>query len=127
MSVYTDYLKSRQWKNLRDRLIRYRALSHCELCSAPAERGRAGRPIGLNVHHLTYERLGHEHDEDLAVLCRSCHERLHELPRDTALRSLKAIRLATTFDVYKQLVTGNDVDVSNLDPSWCRRYGIEPA
>ena len=27
----------------------------------------------LDVHHLTYERLGREKDEDLRVLCRACH------------------------------------------------------
>ena len=33
----------------------------------------------LQVHHLTYERLGNERDEDLKVLCWACHEREHGL------------------------------------------------
>ena len=32
---------------------------------------------GLDVHHTTYERLGHEWDSDLQVLCRDCHTKLH--------------------------------------------------
>jgi hypothetical protein len=31
----------------------------------------------LDVHHLTYERMGDELDEDLAVMCRTCHEAEH--------------------------------------------------
>lgn len=27
----------------------------------------------LQMHHLTYERLGHERDEDLVLLCKECH------------------------------------------------------
>ena len=36
----------------------------------------------LEVHHLSYARLGHEHDEDLYVVCRSCHSDLHGYPRE---------------------------------------------
>lgn len=31
----------------------------------------------LHVHHLTYERKGHELLEDVLVLCLSCHEEQH--------------------------------------------------
>jgi hypothetical protein len=32
----------------------------------------------LNVHHITYERLGCEDiDTDLVTLCKACHNRLH--------------------------------------------------
>jgi hypothetical protein len=29
------------------------------------------------VHHLTYDRLGHEDPADLIGLCRACHSFLH--------------------------------------------------
>src|SRR5262249_38752381 len=32
----------------------------------------------LQVHHLTYERVGRELLDDLITLCRSAHRRLHE-------------------------------------------------
>lgn len=35
------------------------------------------RKIGL--HHMSYERLGHELDGDLVALCWCCHEKYHEL------------------------------------------------
>jgi 5-methylcytosine-specific restriction endonuclease McrA len=31
----------------------------------------------LAVHHLTYERLGSEHPDDLITLCRTCHKLDH--------------------------------------------------
>ena len=32
----------------------------------------------VNVHHITYENLGEEKDEDLTVLCQKCHAGLHD-------------------------------------------------
>lgn len=34
----------------------------------------------LEVHHLTYERLGCEAPDDLLVLCGRCHATFHGLP-----------------------------------------------
>lgn len=33
----------------------------------------------INVHHLTYERLGHERESDTVVLCETCHAKRHGL------------------------------------------------
>jgi predicted HNH restriction endonuclease len=33
----------------------------------------------INVHHKTYERLGHEDARDLQALCRNCHRNTHGL------------------------------------------------
>lgn len=30
-----------------------------------------------NVHHISYENVGKENDEDLTLLCRKCHEQIH--------------------------------------------------
>ena len=37
-----------------------------------------------HLHHLTYERLGHEYDKDLVPLCASHHRRLHRLLEESA-------------------------------------------
>ena len=38
---------------------------------------REQRPPAFHVHHLTYERLGEEWDEDLQLLCAPCHNLEH--------------------------------------------------
>lgn len=43
------------------------------MCKRPLERIRK-----INVHHVTYERLGDENVlTDLCTLCGSCHVKLH--------------------------------------------------
>jgi hypothetical protein len=91
--TYEKYLKSRHWWWVRRwKLVRsvaetapiefvlaiargdldYSLLSYpCEDC------GRNFFPQFLSVHHLTYERLGHEMLTDLKVLCLACHATMH--------------------------------------------------
>jgi hypothetical protein len=70
---YLRYLKSGHWRRLRLRL-RARAGDRCEACGARRD-PMAG--VVLECHHKTYERLGRERDEDMAVLCQSCHSLAH--------------------------------------------------
>ena len=65
---YRRYLRSSGWKRRRRAAVK-RAGFRCERC------GCGGR---LEVHHLTYERLGHERPGDLVALCRACHRQAHE-------------------------------------------------
>lgn len=66
---YYEYIASKEWQ--RKRLARIKLDGYkCHIC---------GSSRNLNVHHLTYERLGHEDMEDLMTLCRSCHEKVHEI------------------------------------------------
>lgn len=65
---YREYLKTRHWRRLRVVAIK-KAKHKCAVC---------GDTENLNVHHLTYERKGCEKLEDLQVLCRECHENVHE-------------------------------------------------
>ncbi len=58
-------LSSLWWKRL---FVRVRCQDKCELC---------GERKGVNLHHKTYAREGHELPEDLAFLCRYCHEAIH--------------------------------------------------
>lgn len=73
---YKRYLRSRQWERLRERRLRRSGWS-CERCHESAGRSAKGNRTGLNLHHLTYERVGRERDEDLIVLCFACHEKEH--------------------------------------------------
>jgi hypothetical protein len=65
---YRDYLQSDEWRRLRS-LVIDRAAGRCERCRKTADE--------WNVHHLTYERRGHELLEDLVLLCRPCHMAEH--------------------------------------------------
>ena len=65
---YSEYLKTEGWKGRRLKALD-RAGNRCQVCNS------AERP---EVHHRTYERLGHERAADLVVLCRKCHQLFHD-------------------------------------------------
>ena len=65
---YESYVKTDCWQIRRDAYVsRYGPA--CEVCGNSID--------GLDVHHLTYERLGVELDDDLMGLCRLCHSAVH--------------------------------------------------
>lgn len=83
--TYDDYLRSKVWQSKRRRAIR-RAGQACQVCNA-------SRP--LQVHHREYpDRWGNEPDEDLIVLCATCHQLFHRQFRPAPLnRSLRRARV----------------------------------
>ncbi|SMB96314.1 Resolvase, N terminal domain [Thermanaeromonas toyohensis ToBE] len=64
---YEEYLKSEKWQEFRKAVIEHYGYQ-CVLC---------GEKKGLEVHHLHYETLGCECVDDVVVLCRDCHVRVH--------------------------------------------------
>lgn len=64
---YAAYLRGRHWKRLRWHLV--------GLSKGKCEFG-CGRAV-VDVHHMTYERLGEELDIDLLAVCRECHTKIH--------------------------------------------------
>jgi 5-methylcytosine-specific restriction endonuclease McrA len=65
---YVAHLASPEWQLIRkDKLER--AGYRCERCGVSMNAGYT-----LDIHHLTYERLGDELPEDLLVVCRPCHK-----------------------------------------------------
>lgn len=70
---YSEYIKSHEWKERAMAAI-MRAGYRCQVCNSGND---------LEVHHRTYENLGHELPGDLTVLCHQCHELYSQsLPRD---------------------------------------------
>lgn len=67
---YADYLASPKWQNIR-RQVLDNAGGICIYCRT--------RPA-VQVHHETYERVGHENNEDLSAVCVECHQQLHSPP-----------------------------------------------
>ena len=65
---YNEYLKTDGWQTRRLKALD-RAGNRCQVCNS------TDRP---EVHHRTYERLGHERAADLIVLCRHCHQLFHD-------------------------------------------------
>lgn len=83
---YKRYLKSKHWQETRSAAIAG-AGNTCQQCGK-----KAGKTIWLEVHHLTYERIGEELPEDLRVLCHNCHRKEHGLPPDKIRRRRRKLR-----------------------------------
>lgn len=76
------YLHSDHWKKVREAALG-RAGYRCQVCNGARK---------LDVHHRTYERLGHERNADLTVLCRKCHDLFHRSGQLTRAPTAKSKR-----------------------------------
>lgn len=65
---YYEYMNSPEWKAKREERLKHDKYQ-CQLCHTAKN---------LVVHHVSYERLGHEDLSDLITLCRDCHKSVHE-------------------------------------------------
>lgn len=69
--AYKRYLRSQNWQKLRFEVLK-RSGGRCERCGyQPWKRGV------LQIHHLSYENVGHETADDLICVCARCHMELH--------------------------------------------------
>lgn len=69
---YEQQLKTKQWSIRRKQILDKKGYA-CEFC---------GERDGLQIHHLRYipGRMAWQYkDEDLIVLCKKCHEKIHGL------------------------------------------------
>lgn len=76
-----DYLRSPQWRRTRAAAL-LRAGRRCAIDARHTE--------GIEVFHVTYDRLGAELPDDLVVLCPRCLERYlpHAHARDAICESV---------------------------------------
>lgn len=65
---YYEYMNSPEWKAKREERLKHDKFQ-CQMCHTAKN---------LVVHHITYDRLGHEDLSDLITLCKKCHESVHE-------------------------------------------------
>lgn len=77
---YANYLKSQHWALTRSRIIQNHP--YCEMCKS------TDKP--LQVHHLSYKRLGKEKDSDLTPLCDECHAAVHQMEKADAVKLLRS-------------------------------------
>lgn len=62
------YLETKKWQRARSERLKIDDFK-CARCRSTKN---------LQVHHLTYERIGEERvDKDLITLCRKCHAEIH--------------------------------------------------
>jgi hypothetical protein len=65
-SKYETYMDSDEWRIKRNEMIKkYKC---CQVCSSVSN---------LHCHHLTYDNLFNEKEEDLVILCSICHKEEH--------------------------------------------------
>jgi len=70
MVDYYRYIKSPRWLGVKKRVINKRGW-RCQLCGSEED---------IQVHHLSYGNIGKEKDEDLLVLCETCHAKESRRP-----------------------------------------------
>lgn len=77
--AYAAYLQSATWKAKREAALK-RAGHRCEMIVVAdrfkewVREDRCPETTRLHVHHLNYQRFGHENHADLQVLCKKHHE-----------------------------------------------------
>jgi hypothetical protein len=84
--AYDDYMASPRWRRRREAYYaRYPRV--CRACETNKN---------IHLHHHTYARMGHEHDDDLIPLCETCHMQVHEFHRRTDHSLTTATRIFIT-------------------------------
>jgi hypothetical protein len=70
MSYRPSYLNSEHWEAFRRLYFAKNKPKVCDFCKANKK---------LDLHHVTYERIGRERLDDVVAICRSCHDEIHAL------------------------------------------------
>jgi hypothetical protein len=91
---YTAYIHSPEWRSLCREI--YAERGHvCEMC------GRTD--TATDMHHKTYDRLGHELKSDLMIVCHDvCHPRAdrERVEREARRIAQRGMKWATLEDVH---------------------------
>ena len=61
---YVEYLRSAEWREKRKEFLEFVGYE-CEECGSKEK---------LQIHHLHYNTVGDESQDDVEVLCKICHE-----------------------------------------------------
>jgi len=72
---YNDYINSPEWQKKRRSFNSREAV--CLSCGVGGV---------LDLHHVTYQRLGEEGPDDCVWVCRGCHKNIHRLEKRMTLR-----------------------------------------
>lgn len=95
---YDKYINSDEWTNLKDNYF----LTHEKICSA------CGSLSSIDLHHMTYDRLGNEKDIDLIPLCDICHDQYHDIyDRSSITDTKKFVAIKQASIIGKQIFSRN--------------------
>ena len=64
---YHQYIKSKLWRDRRFKYFKDNK-KECQACTSS---------LRIALHHISYQRLGNELDDDLIPLCWECHGEYH--------------------------------------------------
>lgn len=67
VKTYEEYMITKHWEKLRSKYFK----RHSRICA------KCGSRELVQLHHITYRRLGEEKPTDLIPLCKNCHHELH--------------------------------------------------
>lgn len=91
----SEYYQTRHWQNRRESFKEsFGNNIMCQCCGMVQVESDSGETFEprWHVHHLTYENLGFESDEDLSLLCSACHNVVHKPESDAAIYWLNHLR-----------------------------------
>ncbi len=108
---YLAYLNSSAWRMRRNRALKLGGY-RCFQCGSKRD---------LQVHHLSYERLGAEHDSDLQVLCADCHEGHHI---EKIAKSEAGIYLKLASQALRESAFSSIADLADDTKRLCAKHHI---
>jgi 5-methylcytosine-specific restriction endonuclease McrA len=101
---YWSYIQSDRWADKRNEIKKIR--KKCEKC---------GSRKNLQVHHVSYKRLGRERDSDLLLLCVFCHEEVHIEQEMERRKKLGIIIVRASHQIGKTATRKNFVEFARRE------------
>jgi len=98
---YEDYLKSDEWKKLRERALK-RAEYRCEFCGS----------VATMIHHVQYlkeENSEMENINHLVACCKKCHDLCHGKRKDKPLIKNYGNKMMDTINLCLKLRIDNKI------------------
>ena len=108
------YLKSEHWKQLRAKKLARN--SKCAIC---------GSMEANDIHHIRYSELFDVTTADLRLLCRSCHEKVHQLERDGLTHFRNGTTEGFRFEKIRKMVLGNQHWLKRMEKAKYRQPIIQ--
>lgn len=95
------YLTGAHWRWRKESYIKWAGF-YCQ--GLVGRMGERCRNLGTQIHHLNYNNLYCERNDDLLLLCRRCHQRMHRWPKAANDNG----QMTFLFDALDQKKVNND-------------------